>query len=171
MKGCINNKKSFVQLIVMDYRIINSGDIDSLMVIWKVLMKEHKAMEPELYKLSNIAGDKQRSFFLSSMGSDEKFLYGAFDGKKLVGYAFGWIDSRPPVLDIQKIGNLSDLIIDPSLRGAGVGKELVNIFIDWCKSRGVKKVQLNVLFDKDAVGFYKKQGFRDFMRKMILDIK
>jgi len=155
----------------MKYKKITPSNIDQLIEMWKILMGEHEKIEPKLYKLSSIAESKQREFFTNGINSQEKFLYGAFDKNQLVGYAFGWIEERPPVLKMQKIGNLSDIVIDPKYRGKEIGKKLADIFIDWCKKQGVKKVQLHVLFDKDAVGFYKKYGFRDFMRQMIIDIK
>ena len=155
----------------MNYTKIELKDIDSLMNIWKILMDEHKQLEHKLYELSSEAEEKQREFFTNSINSKEKFLYGAFENSKLIGYAFGWIDTRPPVLKMQQIGNLSDIIINPSYRGNGAGKGLVDAFVDWCKNQNVKNVQLHVLFDKDSVGFYKKYGFRDFMRQMIIEIE
>jgi len=155
----------------MNYAKIGLKDIDALMNIWKILMDEHKQIESKLYELSNGAEEKQREFFTNSVNSQEKFLYGAFEDSKLIGYAFGWIDTRPPVLKMQQIGNLSDIIINPNYRGNGAGKELVNAFVKWCKNQNIKKIQLHVLFDKDSVGFYEKYGFRDFMRQMIIDIE
>jgi ribosomal protein S18 acetylase RimI-like enzyme len=155
----------------MDYKEISIKDMDALIGIWKILMEEHKQIEPELYVLSDIAEEKQREFFTNSINSQEKFLYGAFDENQLVGYAFGWIDGRPPVLEMQIIGNLSDIIVGPNCRGKGIGKGLVDTFMDWCKKRQIKKIQLHVLFDKDSVGFYKKYGFRDYMRQMLIDIE
>jgi ribosomal protein S18 acetylase RimI-like enzyme len=155
----------------MDYKEISIKDMDALIGIWKILMEEHKQIEPELYMLSDIAEEKQREFFTNSINSQEKFLYGAFDENQLVGYAFGWIDGRPPVLEMQIIGNLSDIIVGPNCRSKGIGKGLVDTFMDWCKKRQIKKIQLHVLFDKDSVGFYKKYGFRDYMRQMLIDIE
>jgi GNAT superfamily N-acetyltransferase len=142
-----------------------------LVELWKILMDEHKKIEPELYDLSNDAEEKIRAFFLSSINSEEKFLYGAYDKNKLVGYAFGWIESRPPVLRVQDVGNLSDICVNPKYRSKGIGNQLVNTFVGWCNKKGVNIIQLQVLYDKDAVGFYKKIGFRNFMRKMVINTR
>ena len=157
--------------LFMDYKKIVKEDIDQLIKLQQVLMKEHKLMEPVLYNLSDDAEEKVRSFFLSSMESEEKFFYGAYEKNKLVGYAFGWIDSRPPILSIQKIGNLSDICVSSASRKKGVGKQLLNLFVNWCKDKGVETIQLMVLCNNNAVDFYTKYGFRDFMRKMVFDIK
>ena len=157
--------------LFMNYKKIAKEDIDQLVKLQQVLMKEHKEIEPVFYNLSNDAEEKVRSFFLSSVGSDEKFFYGAYDKNKLVGYAFGWIDNRPPILSIQKIGNLSDICVSPTARKKGIGKQLLNLFVDWCKDKEVEAIQLMVLSNNGAVEFYKKCGFRDFMLKMVFDIK
>jgi GNAT superfamily N-acetyltransferase len=140
------------------------------MKLWKLLMDEHTELEPTLYKLSKIASKKQQEFFSKNLSSKDKFFVGCFEQEKLIGYALGRVEDRPPVLDIQKIGVLSEIVVLPEYRRQGVGKQLAQRFFDWCKEKGVKNAQLHVLEKKDAVKFYKELGFRDFMKRMIIDL-
>ena len=66
-------------------------------------------------------------------------------------------------------GELASLHVDEKYRGNGIGKELVDIHIEWmnqknCKGMGVTVSQEN----KATIGFYKKLGFYPntlYMRK------
>lgn len=155
----------------MEYQILSKSDLNQLMPLWKLLMAEHTELEPKLYKLSSDSEDKQAFFFLKSINSNEKFLLGCFDDKKLVGYSFGWIEERPPVLEVSKIGCLSDIIVLPEYRGRGIGRKMIKLFFEWCKKQGVKNVQLQVLEKKEAINFYTRLGFTDFMKKMLIELK
>jgi len=155
----------------MDYRKIKKADFGQLVQLWELLIQGHTLLEPALYKLGEGAEKKQREYFSKFVNSKDKFFMGCFDGKKLVGYVMGRVEDRPPILTVKKMGQLSELAVLPEYRKQGVGKELSQLFFDWCKTRGLGYVQVRVLEKNLAVSFYSKIGFKDFMKEMMLELK
>ncbi len=154
----------------MEYRKLKKQDANQVLSLWEKLMKEHTELEPKYYSLLKDARETQEKFLLKSIASPERFFMGCFEEEKLVGYAFGWIEKRPPVLKVDKIGLLHEIFVSKSYRQKGIGKKLAQAFFDWCKSKGVFCVQLIVLEEKDAVDFYHAIGFRNFMKKMLIEL-
>lgn len=59
-------------------------------------------------------------------------------------------------------GALYYLGVDPSVRGGGVGRALVDAAEDWCRARGVPKINLLVRKENAVVlAFYEALGWRD----------
>ena len=55
------------------------------------------------------------------------------------------------------------MLVDDKYRGLGVGKQLINQFKEYCKSKNI--INLKVVAsakNKNAIDFYRKQGFTDF---------
>ena len=51
-------------------------------------------------------------------------------------------------------------LLDPAFRGLGLGKQLINDAIDYCKNKGFKNIELGTAGDlKAALSLYKKLGF------------
>jgi GNAT superfamily N-acetyltransferase len=51
--------------------------------------------------------------------------------------------------------------VDPSARGTGLARELVEAVCDWAAERGVPHVQLGVYEDAGVSAFYEKLGFAE----------
>lgn len=91
------------------------------------------------------------------------------DGEGVVGYACGGI------LPVQKWrpvkrSELDNLYVRESYRGQGVGKQLLQEFIQWSKEQEVERVMLIAVASNDpALAFYTKQGF--FTEHVMLEAK
>ena len=58
-------------------------------------------------------------------------------------------------------GIIEHVVVDKSLRGAGIGTQLIQWANDFAKNKGCYKTQLVSGADEAQVDFYKKLGFND----------
>lgn len=54
---------------------------------------------------------------------------------------------------------ITDLIIRPDYQGKGIGRHIMQLLMDHCKSSGIQWIQLSAA--KGKQGFYKKLGFQE----------
>ena len=71
--------------------------------------------------------------------------------------------------DIQKNDlYLAEIAIDNSLRGCGIGKQVLNDVIDYAREKNLKRVILDADFrNSDAKRLYEKIGFKVFNKKRL----
>ena len=58
--------------------------------------------------------------------------------------------------DAKKVGHIEDVFINPTFRGRGVGKKLIQYLLEFAKNSGCYKCILNC--DKETIPFYQKCG-------------
>lgn len=70
-------------------------------------------------------------------------------------------------------GMLTDLYVDKHYRNRGVGSLALYEMEDFCRERGIRAIELQVLNrNKAAETFYRKAGFRILPRKvMVMDVR
>ena len=70
-------------------------------------------------------------------------------------------------------GMLTDLYVDKRYRNRGVGSLALSDWEDFCRERGIRAIELQVLNrNKPAETFYRKAGFRVLPRKvMVFDVR
>ncbi len=96
----------------------------------------------------------------------EHFLYEAilsghlvvkYQNEKLVG--MGWIFSRQTALRKQAV--VEDMIVDESLRGKGLGGEILGDLIEWASKQQIEVIELTSNPKRVAANeLYKKRGFK-----------
>ena len=58
---------------------------------------------------------------------------------------------------------LKNMFVLEEYRGKGIGTELINKFIEWCKERGTKRIRIVAsVQNKKAIELYRKLGFNDY---------
>jgi ribosomal protein S18 acetylase RimI-like enzyme len=68
----------------------------------------------------------------------------AEDTTRLVGYAMGQIETLPPLLARQHVGDLLELYVLPEARGAGVGPALLAVIQGALANRGAEVLRARV---------------------------
>ena len=69
-------------------------------------------------------------------------------------------------------GFVEDLIVKSSPRRRGIGKQLIKAAQEWCVSKGVDTLELNVWdANVDALKFYESIGFVSVQRRMSLSVE
>jgi len=95
----------------------------------------------------------------------------AEDNGKMCGFFIGQINIARPYARPKKIGGLSTAFVCEECRNSGIGKALFDDLIGWFRKNKIKNVELSVDF-RNKIGnkAWKKFGFRDFMKRMRLDL-
>jgi ribosomal-protein-alanine N-acetyltransferase len=100
-----------------------------------------------------------RQHFIDELNSPYAFPLAAFDPSgRLVGYICP--------MQLLDEGHILDVAVAPDLRGAGVGRLLVQQVLDDCRLGGASFVSLEVRASNfSAIGLYKKMGFAEVGRR------
>ncbi len=90
---------------------------------------------------------------------------------QVIGYLAGTINEKGSYENIQ-YGEINNMFIKDSCRGYGVGKALVNEFKLHCKNNGINDLIVTASAkNKNAINFYKKNGFEDFNLTLTMNIE
>ena len=93
---------------------------------------------------------------------NNEYVIIALKDENVIGYLAGSINEKGSYELIQ-YGEINNMLVDDKYRGLGVGKQLINQFKEYCKSKNI--INLKVVAsakNKNAIDFYRKQGFTDF---------
>ena len=76
-----------------------------------------------------------------------------------------------PWLEQSRVGHVSNFIVATDARRQGIGKKLMDAFIDECRHSGMQQVDLGV-YNKNigSYNFYIEYGFEPIEQKMRIDL-
>jgi len=94
-------------------------------------------------------------------GSQEHFMFGAFDDEKLIGIAgFDRMDRQRA----RHRGEVVQMYVDSNYRGQNIGEKLLRRLVEYAFTQdGIEQAQLSVVAgNKAAIKLYEKVGFQTF---------
>ncbi len=93
-------------------------------------------------------------------GPDDQAILVATRNDEPVGYT--WVLALVEFDTIEPRGHIAGVGVDESLRGQGVGAQLVAAAEDWCRTRGLPEVSLHCYMNNTgAHRLYERLGFQD----------
>lgn len=146
----------------MTVRKAKKSDIDDIIRLADQLRKTEAILDKNLKDdayLSDVYRERQLKYISSR---NKIYLVLELDGK-LIGYVNGYLVENNDVYYKEPVAYLDCLCIDKSVRKQGLGKKLLDEFINVAKKKGIKYVKLNA-FESNipAVNLYKKEGFEEY---------
>lgn len=95
----------------------------------------------------------------------------AEDQQKIIGFFIGRIDKARPYAKPLKVGGLNTAFVCEECRGTGIGQKMFADLIGWFRKNNIKNIELSVDY-RNEIGCkaWKKFGFKDFMKRMRLDL-
>lgn len=82
--------------------------------------------------------------------------------EEVVGYLVCSINEKVSYEKIQ-YGELNNMFIKKQFRGLGIGRKLINTFINYCKNNNINDIKVNASYKNvNAIKFYKIMGFSEF---------
>lgn len=111
---------------------------------------------------------KTADFYQKAMNSKNGIVFVAEKGKdRVVGYVYASIERLPDDLIAIPHISVDELVVDEKNRRSKIGSALIAKISEWAKEKGLNVLQLAVWeFNKSAIAFYKKMGYKTIMRKM-----
>lgn len=116
-----------------------------------------KAFNKLLPQLANDIQIPSKEYLQSLANSENTHLIIAYDGDIVIGTTTLIINKLPSGIKAW----IEDVIVDDSIRGKGIGKQLVNFAINLAKDKGIKKIDLTSNPQRVAAnGLYIKLGLK-----------
>ncbi|HNY16506.1 MAG TPA: GNAT family N-acetyltransferase [Treponemataceae bacterium] len=148
--------------MTIETRDIPKTDIACIKTLWEELNRIHLRDSVNFKDhYSAFTFEKRMETLLACNDSNLKITV-AFSGPTALGYCISTIAGMD--------GEVDSLCLHESIRGEGIGKELVQGQVAWMKARGCRRIRVSVSHGHDSVlGFYRKLGFKE--RLMVLELK
>jgi ribosomal protein S18 acetylase RimI-like enzyme len=142
-------------------------DMISLAALFREELKYHQRLMPDVFKIPEVVVEEP---WLESILNDKKkfLIVSEYEGI-IVGAILYRIETNPDDIIFleRRYGYIEEMIITESLRGKGIGKELLDYAVNDLRTKKIDEIEMNV-WDNNITGlkFYKKYGFKTIQRRM-----
>lgn len=146
-------------------RPAQSADLKQIVALWRALQMTSATYEPRL--APNAPADEWYTDFLyDQLANANASVLVAAQGTDVVGYVFGQVMQRP-TLASGDCGYVADLCVQDGHRGQGIGRALYETLKTWFNTKGLRAIEVQVVRANPASqAFWRKMGFRDFLRTL-----
>ncbi|HOW60255.1 MAG TPA: GNAT family N-acetyltransferase [Candidatus Moranbacteria bacterium] len=154
----------------MKIRKANKKDIEKLVEMNARLFDYHAKLD-KYYRLGKETKKDYKKHLKNVISTRKYRILIAEENEKPVGFLAGRIDKPRSYAKPKKIGMISSAFILPKYRRMGIGKLMFEDFLKWCQDKKIKNIELSVDYRNQIGGSaWKKFGFKDFMKRMRLDL-
>ena len=146
-------------------------DIPEIVELWKELADYHSNID-SFFTRRDAGHVNFKSFITELIKSKEAKILIAIENEKIIGYTIAKIDLYPPVYLLEKHGSIYDMYVILKYRKKGIGNKLWQEALKWFKMLNLERVELSIVpANLEASSFWKKQGFKNYMHKLFINIK
>jgi GNAT superfamily N-acetyltransferase len=86
---------------------------------------------------------------------------------EIIGSGYARIEAAKPYLNHKTYAYLGFMYTDEKHRGKGVNAKIINSLKDWCRSKDISELRLDVYNDNaPAIKAYEKVGFKKYLINM-----
>jgi len=155
----------------LQVRLAIESDLPSVAVAWRHLQEFHVSLGLS-FPLESDSQDKWLASFQRTLGRFS-FLWVVEDTGKVKAFLLARVKQSPSFLGGVQVGEISDLYVDDSMRGTGIGTRLVDIAMDKFEQLKVHSVEVQIQSGNDSgLAFWQKLGFKQdltLVRKILAD--
>jgi len=146
-------------------------DAVRLSELYRILFKGMADLEPHYMKEAS-----QDSAFIDSIINEENdfTVFVAEDDGQIQGFAIAQLQNSPPYNAFvqERCVYLMDVVVNPTTRGKGFGKALIQRVKEWGIEHQVHYFELSVLTqNQKAIALYEREGLRPFSQSMRMRLK
>ncbi len=157
-----------MQVIIRNAKV---SDINTIVEMQGNLADYHRKLDKYFRPGKEISKSFRKYLKVLMKKKNAKVLVAEYESK-VVGYTIGKIEKSKVSIVPKKIGKITDLFILPEHRNKGIGKALVSELIQWFKKRKIEYVEIGVHSkNKLALTFWKKHGFKEYMKIMRIKLE
>ena len=146
---------------------IRKATIDDLSAIRgfcsSLFVYEHGLGDKSL-DLDWISGKDGEEYIRKAIINEDSCAFVAIGDSSVVGYIEGGVVDVENYRNVGKMGKLESFYISDRSRGNGIGEKLYGAFVEWAKSKEIRRLCVEVSFaNEGAMRFYEKKGFRKYL--------
>lgn len=105
--------------------------------------------------------DKDGEKYFNNMLNNE-IIYIALDKEKVIGYLAGSINIQGSYVT-KSLAEIDNMFVLEQYRKYGIGTKLINAFKNYCSQNKIEELKVTASAkNKNAIGFYMKNGFNEF---------
>lgn len=151
-------------------RKAKQNDIDAIVKLNEQLADYHRKID-KYYKPSSETRKSFRKYISEIIRKRNIRILIAETDNKIVGYFIGKIEKAKPFTAPKKIGKISEAFVEEEFRKSGIGRMMFDELIRWFNKNKIKHIELSVdSRNKIGIKAWQKFGFKEFMKKMRLDL-
>jgi ribosomal protein S18 acetylase RimI-like enzyme len=153
-------------------RPATSADLPTIGRLGALLVEEHYEFDPlRFLPASDRTPAGYASFLRSQLDDPDVAVLVADESGGVIGYAYAAVEGYDYMSLRGPAGVLHDIIVDPTHRGRGVGRLLLEATLKFLKSRGAPRVLLTTADQNDgAQRLFASVGFRRTMIEMTREL-
>lgn len=148
------------------------ADLQRIGRLGALLVEEHYDFDPQRFLAASARTPADYASFLGTQLKDPDVAVLVADDKgDVIGYAYAAVEGYDYMALRGPAGVLHDIIVDPELRGRGVGRLLLDAALEFLRSRGVPRVVLSTAGRNGAAQrLFASMGFRRTMIEMTREL-
>lgn len=134
-------------------------DLESIRALNTELFLDSKRFDNTL----NLNWPKEnKKYYEKSISSKNKIVVVATSNERIIGYLMGSIQKIENYRIMSKVAELDNMLVLKEFRGIGAGSLLVKKFVEWAKSKAVRKIRVSAYAQNaGAIAFYKRNGLEE----------
>ena len=127
----------------------------------KLFEKEHKEYDSSL-NLDWTFGQSGTKYFKDRIYEEDGFLLIAIVEDETVGYLCGGLAKADSSRTVPVIAEIENTFVLDKFRSNGIGKQLYDEFVKWCRIKNADKVKVGAYTkNRLAIKFYRNNNFKD----------
>lgn len=157
----------------MEIRKAIIDDLKDVQSLNLALFKKEQKEYDSLLDVDWVFGKGGTKYFRDKISKEDNCVLVAVVDNKIVGYMCGGLMESgaygrlPSVVVVE----LENTFVLEEFRSKGVGGKLYGKFVEWCKSKNVRKVMAHACIDNDlAMKFYRNNNFKDYSLLLEADL-
>jgi ribosomal protein S18 acetylase RimI-like enzyme len=153
---------------MLNIRQARVDEVEKLQFLDNEVFIHDVEFDPEL-DMNWAKGEKGKEFFTKVLNNPESYCLIAEDNDKAIGYLVA--SSKETGYRKSRCAELQNMGVSPDYRSQGIGSMLVQKCLEWAKTKGYQKMYVSAYFgNKDAIKFYKKNGFLEIDLGLEVDL-
>jgi GNAT superfamily N-acetyltransferase len=154
--------------------IIKTATLNDLQKIQELNLKLFEKENKEFDSLLNLDwtfGEAGTKHYQDRISKDDGCIFVAIVDNKIVGYLCGGLTKAEEYRILPIVAELEDTFVLDEFRSKGIGKQLYNKFIEWCKTKNVGKIRVEASAQNAlAIKFYRNNNFKDYSLALEADL-
>lgn len=147
-------------------RRATEADLRRIVELWDQMWRFQATRDPRL-RPAAAAPVVMHSWVGGDLTDDRVAVFVAEDRAEVMGFARAYVMENPPVVQETAFGYVSDICVEETARGRGIGAALLSACHEWLRDLGLRHVEVNVsVHNPEARRFYERRGYAPFIDRL-----